>query len=166
MKQNLYERLIQYIVENQERFYRIAYSYTGHQEDALDVVQTAVCKALESYGAIKNEDAVRTWFYRILIHECLAVLKKRKKLVLLEDYTEQGEAYMENGYEQEADIWDELNRLEPDVQGIIWLRFFEELPLKDIACITGMNLSTVKTKLYRGLKLLKENIQEADLWAN
>ena len=73
---------------------------------------------------------------------------------------------MENGYEQEADIWDELNRLEPDVQGIIRLRFFEELPLKDIACITGMNLSTVKTKLYRGLKLLKENIQEADLWAN
>ena len=87
MKQNLYERLIQYILENQERFYRIAYSYTGHQEDALDVVQTAVCKALESYETIRNEDAVRTWFYRILVNECLVVLNKRKKLVLLEDYT-------------------------------------------------------------------------------
>ncbi len=29
-----------------------------------------------------------------------------------------------------------------------------------------MNLNTVKTKLYRGLKLLKENIQEDELWEN
>ena len=48
MKQILYENLIQYILENQDRFYRVAYSYTRNQEDALDVVQSAVCKALES----------------------------------------------------------------------------------------------------------------------
>ena len=58
---------------------------------------------------------------------------------------------------------EELDRLEPDVQGIIRLRFFEELSLKEISCITGLNLNTVKTKLYRGLKQLKVNIQEADL---
>ena len=165
MKQILYERLVQYIVENQNRFYRIAYSYTNHQEDALDIVQTAVCKALESYETIRNEDAIRTWFYRILVNECLAVLKKRKKLLLLSDYTEQ-EGYYENNLEQDEDIKNELNRLEPDVQGIIKLRFFEELSLKEISCITGININTVKTKLYRGLKLLKENIEEADLWAN
>lgn len=54
MKQVLYERLIQYILEEQERFYRVAYSYTRHQEDALDVVQSAVCKALEAYESIKK----------------------------------------------------------------------------------------------------------------
>ena len=63
MKEILYERLIQYILENQDRFYRVAYSYTRHQEDALDVVQSAVCKALEAHKGIKNEDAIRTWFY-------------------------------------------------------------------------------------------------------
>lgn len=166
MKQILYERLIQYIIENQERFYRIAFSYTGHPEDALDAVQTAVCKALEAYETLKNEEAIRTWFYRILVNECLAILKKRKKVVLLEDYTEQDEAYIEPGYEPDKGIADELACLEPDVQGIIKLRFFEELSLKEIACITGMNLNTVKTKLYRGLRVLKENIQEADLWVN
>ena len=71
--------------------------------------------------------------------------------------------YYEKGYEQGDDIERELDKLEPDVQGIIKLRFFEEMSLKEIACITGLNLSTVKTKLYRGLKLLKENIEEADL---
>lgn len=163
MKQVLYERLIQYILENQDRFYRVAYSYTSNQEDALDIVQSAVCKALEAHEKIKNKDAVKTWFYRILINECLTVLKNRKKLLLTGDGLEREEAYYEKGYEKDDDLEKELDRLEMDVQGIIRLRFFEELSLKEIACITGLNLNTVKTKLYRGLKQLKENIQEADI---
>ena len=166
MKQILYERLIQYILENQDRFYRVAYSYTRHQEDALDAVQSAVCKALEAHENIKNADAIRTWFYKILINECLTVLKKRGKVVLTADTVEQEEVYYEKGYEQGGDIEQELEKLEMDIQVIIKLRFFEEMSLKEISGITGFNLNTVKTKLYRGLKLLKENIQEADLWAN
>ncbi len=166
MKQILYERLIQYILENQDRFYRVAYSYTRHQEDALDAVQSAVCKALEAHENIKNADAIRTWFYKILINECLTVLKKRGKVVLTADTVEQEEAYYEKGYEQGGDIEQELEKLEMDIQVIIKLRFFEEMSLKEISGITGFNLNTVKTKLYRGLKLLKENIQEADLWAD
>lgn len=166
MKQILYERLIQYILQNQDRFYRVAYSYTKHQEDALDVVQSAVCKALEAHESIKNEDALKTWFYRILINECLTVLKKRKRILLTDDGSEREEVYYEKGYERDDDLEKELDRLELDVRGIIKLRFFEELTLKEISCITGLNLNTVKTKLYRGLKQLKENIQEADIWKN
>ena len=166
MKQILYERLIQYILENQDRFYRVAYSYTRHQEDALDAVQSAICKALEAHENIKNADAIRTWFYKILINECLTVLKKRGKVVLTADTVAQEEAYYEKGYEQGGDIEQELEKLEMDIQVIIKLRFFEEMSLKEISSITGFNLNTVKTKLYRGLKLLKENIQEADLWAD
>lgn len=165
MKQLIYERLIQYILENQDRFYRMAYSYTRHQEDALDAVQNAVCKALESYGSIKNADAIKTWFYKVLINECLILLKKRKKMVLT-DVVEQEEVYYEKGYEQGIGIETELDKLDLDVQGVIKLRFFEEMSLKEISLITGFNLNTVKTKLYRGLKALKENIQEADLWEN
>ena len=67
------------------------------------------------------------------------------------------------GFFLSYDLEKELNSLELDVQGIIRLRFFEELSLKEISRITGLNLNTVKTKLYRGLKQLKENMQEADL---
>ena len=63
----------------------------------------------------------------------------------------------------EYDVYEQLNRLEEDVQTIIKLRYFEELTLKEIAYVTRTNLNTVKAKLYRGLKLLKQNIQEADL---
>ena len=74
--------------------------------------------------------------------------------------------YYEKRYEQADGIEKELDKLDLDVQGIIKLRFFEEMSLKEIADITGLNLNTVKTKLYRGLNLLKENIREADLWEN
>ncbi len=166
MKQSLNERLIQYILDDQDRFYRVAYSYTRHQEDALDAVQSAVCKALEAHERIKNAAAIRTWFYKILINECLTVLKKRGRVVLTADTAKQEEAYYEKGYEQGGDIEQELEKLEMDVQVIIKLRFFEEMSLKEISSITGYNLNTVKSKLYRGLKLLKENIQEADLWVD
>ncbi len=160
MKQTLYELLVSYIVENQNKFYRVAYSYARNQEDALDIVQNAVCKALESYKNIRNADAVKTWFYRILINESLAAIKQRKKELLSDDNPQKEEAYFEKGYEQQDDIKEGLDRLEEDIQTIIRLRFFEELSLKEISEITGLNLNTVKTKLYRGLKLLRENIQE------
>lgn len=163
MNKKLYEKLIQYILDQQDRFYRLAYSYTKNQEDALDAVQNAICKALEAYDSIRNADAIKTWFYRILINECLRVIKKRKQDAVSADIEEQDAVYYEKAFDRE-NVDDELEKLEPDVQEIIRLRFFEEMSLKEIAAITGYNLNTVKTKLYRGLKLLKENMEEAALW--
>lgn len=163
MNKKLYEKLIQYILDYQDRFYRLAYSYTKNQEDALDAVQNAVCKALEAYENIRNADAIKTWFYRILINECLRVIKRRKQDAMADDIEVEDAVYFEKAYDQE-NVDDELEKLEPDVQEIIKLRFFEEMSLKEIAAITGYNLNTVKTKLYRGLKLLKENMEEAALW--
>lgn len=160
MNRILYENLIQYILTNQERFYRLAYSYTRNQEDALDAVQNAVCKALEAYENIRNTGAIKTWFYRILVNESLQILKQRKKAAPMEDAETQ--VYCEKAYTLE-DVDGELNRLEPEVQTIIRLRYFEELSLKEIAQVTGRNVNTVKTKLYRGLKALKENMEEVSL---
>ena len=42
MKEDLYNRIVDYIVSNQEKFYRLAYSYVHNQEDAMDIVQNAV----------------------------------------------------------------------------------------------------------------------------
>ena len=162
MKQDLYDYIVAYIVENQNKFYRLAYSYVRNREDALDVVQNAVCKALENYGGIRNEGAISTWFYRILVNESLLFIKERKRMTLGE--TDQEEAhYEEKGFEIQDDLYDSINRLDGDTQTIIKLRFFEELSLMEIAQITEMNLNTVKARLYRGLRQLKVNIQEVDV---
>ena len=56
------EKLTAFIVENQVRFYRLAYSYLKNREEALDAVQTAVCRALEKQDGLQDADALRTWF--------------------------------------------------------------------------------------------------------
>ena len=76
-------QLTTYLVENQARFYRLAYSYLNNREEALDAVQTAVCKALEKQDSLKDADAVHTWFYRILTNVCTDMLRQRKRVTLV-----------------------------------------------------------------------------------
>lgn len=160
MRQDLYDEIVAYIIENQEKFYRLAFSYVRNKDDALDVVQNAICKALDHYESLRNPDAVRTWFYRILVNESIQLLNKQKREIPSEDETFQETPYYEKRYEAEDDIYEQIGQLDAEVQTIIRLRFFEELSLKEIADVTTLNLNTVKAKLYRGLKQLKQNIQE------
>ena len=162
MKRDLYDRIVAYIVENQNKFYRLAFRYVQNQEDALDAVQNSVCKALEHYSQIRNEEVIKTWFYRILVNESLKILKERKKISGNEEEMA-FLSYEEKGFEIQDDLHSHINRLDEDTQKIIKLRFFEELSLKEIAQITELNLNTVKAKLYRGLKLLKVEIQEVEI---
>lgn len=161
MTQNLYDRVVRCVIENQNKFYRLAFSYVQNQEDALDAVQSAVCKALEHYGEVKNSAAVKTWIYRIVVNESLSILRERGREILSGEESQPEEPYVEKGFDQpEEDLYGHINRLEPEVQEIIKLRFYEELSLQEISQIMEMNLNTVKSKLYRGLKALRISIQE------
>ena len=162
MRRDLYDSVTAYIVENQEKFYRLAFSYVKNKDDALDIVQNAVCKALDHYESLRNEEAVKTWFYRILVNESIFFVKKQRREVLSGQDLNVDVPYYETGYEAEDDLEGQIDRLDEDVQKIIRLRFFEELSLKEISQVMELNLNTVKAKLYRGLKLLKQNVQEVE----
>ncbi|WP_256332412.1 sigma factor [Paenibacillus sp. CF095] len=56
--------LIQYITENQERAYRMAYNYVRNKEDALDIVQDAIHKAFMYIENLKNMGSLKSWFWR------------------------------------------------------------------------------------------------------
>ena len=47
MKQDIYDLTVEHILDNQEKAYRLAYSYVQDKDAALDVVQDAACQALE-----------------------------------------------------------------------------------------------------------------------
>lgn len=155
MKQELYRKLVAYIIENQDKFYRLAFSYLKNQEDALDAMQNAVCKALEHHGELKSEAALKTWFYRIVLNESTILYNKRKREILTQDSEWMGQSYEEKGFDIHDDLYARIGRMEETAQKIIKLRFFEELTLEEIAQVLEMNINTVKAKLYRGLRSLK-----------
>ena len=150
-------QLTDYLVENQARFYRLAYSYLHNREDALDAVQSAVCKALEKQDSLRDADAVRTWFYRILVNVCTDLLRgqRREAPAAPED--------LDPGSYEDPLPDDTLARrveaLPPEFRAVIQLRFYEELPLKEIGAVLNCALSTVKTRLYTGLKKVRVSLE-------
>ena len=88
----------------------------------------------------------------------MTFLKRKAKEKPLDDDGEMEIPYIEKQFEAESDLYEKISRLPKEIQTVIKLRFYEELPLKEIAKITEVNLNTVKARLYRGLKLLKKEL--------
>ena len=148
------KQLTDYLVEDQARFYRLAYSYLHDREEALDAVQTAVCKALEKQDSLRDAGAVRTWFYRILVNVCTDVLRQRKLVTFMPPEATDAGSY-EDPLPEDGSLAKRVDALPPEVSAIIRLRFYEEQSLAEISRILDCPLSTVKTRLYTGLKKLR-----------
>lgn len=162
MESSSYDKIIGYITNNQETFYRLAYSYVRNKEAALDIVQNSIVKALEHQKQIRNPDAIRTWFYRVIVNESLTYIRKNEREFVYEpDILNE----MREGVEQtqENDLFERVNELPFDLKTVIILRFYEELSLKEIAGVTNAKLSTVKYRLYTGINKLKTKMEEEAL---
>ena len=155
------EILEDYIRENQEKLYKVAYTYTRNQDLALDVVQEAITKSLENISKLKHEEYVKTWFYRILINESLKVYKRNKKYIQLElqEDIQTNQGYNEDKIAENIDIYNNIQKLDNKLKTVIILRFFENLKIEEIAVITNINVNTVKSRLYKGLNEMKKNIE-------
>ncbi len=154
--------LTEYILSHQADFYRLAYSYVKDRDAALDVVQESIVKALSKADSLREPAYVKTWFYRILVNESITWFRQGKRLVPLEEQLEQ-EAAPECDPGARLDLYDAIEKLSEKERTVIRLRFFEDLKLEEIARVTGANLNTVKSRLYKGLKHLKEWTEEDDI---
>ena len=164
--QDIFEKLIEYIVSNQEKFYRIAYTYVHDKECAMDVVQNSICKALEKYISIRNPEALNSWFYRILVNESVQYLRGSSFEIVSDPFEMVEDSFEENyeeAFSEESELFQEIQKLPSEQQTVIILHYYEELTLKEISKVTGVNENTVKSRLYSALAKLQKNIKEIAL---
>ena len=154
MKEELREQIVSYLLENQDKFYRLAFSYVHNADAALDIVQNAIVKALEHYTSIRNADYVKTWFYRVLVNECLTALQKGKR-----EYSYEPED-LQRIQDTPVEIYEQVQKLPEKMKTVVVLRFYEDFSLAEIAKVTGAKLSTVKYRLYSALKQIKMTYEE------
>ena len=161
MKDPLREEIIGYLLTNQEKFYRLAFSYVHNPDAALDVVQNAIVKALEHYNSIRNIKYIKTWFYRVLVNECLTALQKGKRECAYEpeDLQRIQDQPVEENH-QAMESYEQVQKLPEEMKTVVILRFYEDFSLAEIAEVTGAKLSTVKYRLYAGLKNIKATFEE------
>lgn len=152
------ESFADFVRQNEASFYRIAYSYVRNREDALDIVQDSIEKALSKLPGLRDESRIKPWFCRILVNESIDSLRRRRGA---ESVDESLPAPDETGKRAEAlSLYAAVSKLPPKLKTVIVLRFFEDMKLQEVAEAAGCNLSTAKTRLYKALKLLRVELQD------
>ncbi|MDY0396182.1 RNA polymerase sigma factor [Virgibacillus halophilus] len=159
MKKQRTDKFVEYIKENKAAIYRLAYSYVKNEQDALDIVQDAIHKAITSLDTLKDADAMKSWFYRIVINTALDFYRKNKKIMPMDDQILEIMQQGKRDAYQNLDLNKALDELPFKYKSIIILKFFEDLKIADIAAILHENQSTIKTRLYKALKLLRVKME-------
>ena len=131
MDQTTHQRLTAYIVAHQEDFYRLAFSYVKNRDEALDLVQEAVVRALQKLSALRQPEYMKTWFYRILVNECLMYLRKRKIVNL--PYEDELLSESVSTDLSSLEMLSCIEKLEPKLKTVVFLRFYEDMKLEEIA---------------------------------
>lgn len=148
-----------YLLENRESHYRMAYSYTKNQEDAMDVLQDSIEKAYRALKKGQKPDQLNGWFYRILINTAIDFIRKNKRLFYMESEKLEFLMTYEDQY-RDFDLETALEKLPHRYRTVVILRYFEDMKIQDIAKALDENPNTIKTRLYKSLELLRIDLQE------
>lgn len=144
------------ILEAESSLYHIAKSILRDDEDCADAMQNAVLHAYEKLHTLRNEKYFKTWLTRILINECYHILRSRKISVPYEDYFETLEQAQKEDY---SEVYEAVMELEDIYRIPLVLFYVEGFSIKDVCQILKLSQSTVKMRLYRSRKLLKEKLE-------
>lgn len=147
--------LTDFILENKDNFYRLAFSYVKNKEDSLDVIQESIYKALRTIHSLNNIQGLKSWFYRIVVNTSIDLLRKQKKEVYAGDDKLEFFSPKSNDSYENVDLLKLLDELSPKYRIVIILKYFEDMTISEIAEVLQENENTVKTHLYKGLKLLR-----------
>ncbi|MCG8400183.1 MAG: sigma-70 family RNA polymerase sigma factor [Firmicutes bacterium] len=154
MTLRLEEEFIKMLKENKNDFYRTAYSYVKNEQQALDVISEATYKGLSSLSKIREEKYMKTWFYRIIINESIALNRKNKKIVY-DTLILEGMSENEMDKDEIIDLYNAIDKLPDKYKAIIILKFMKQMKAKEIGDILNINVSTVKVRVKRGIDKLK-----------
>ncbi|WP_391201732.1 sigma-70 family RNA polymerase sigma factor [Psychrobacillus sp. L4] len=146
---------------------RLVYSYVNNKEVAEDLTQDIFVKFYKSLHTFRGKSKLKTWLWRIAINHCKDFLKSwyNKHVIIAGDskYIKTQKEMIEDVIiQKEADdqLVSALMTLPIKYREVIYLFYYEELLIKEIAVLTEVSVNTVKTRLRRAKELLEERLEE------
>ena len=153
--------------KHKKAMYGVAYSILKNRADAEDAVMDAVYKIINNISKFDSEDSEKTRSLVMIIVRNVAINKynynKSHATAALEDaeselYTEESpEEYFCNA-ESYAELLSEIRALEPIYRDVILMKYLYDYSNFEIAAMLGISESTVRVRLMRGKKLLKNKL--------
>jgi RNA polymerase sigma-70 factor (ECF subfamily) len=164
------------IVRYQHRLLRYLLYLTSNREQAEDLFQEVWMRVLLRGGQFNGKARFDTWLFTVARNLVIDLRRKRTMSSLDEMFEASGDEDRNSGIEIAAEgptpfdqcasgedrdrLAAALLKMEPLYREVLVLRFHEDLSLEEIASVTKAPLSTVKSRLYRGLASMKPKLAE------
>jgi RNA polymerase sigma-70 factor (ECF subfamily) len=166
------ESFDQLILRWERPIYALAYRQIGREEDARDIVQDAFLRAFRALPGFKGEAKFSSWLYRITLNLCRDFMRRARRAPFAPTPEGRDVEDMASAERSPAEsIEDVLTRqdlsrhvaramgtLPEEQRSAILLKEYHGLTFQEIAELQGCPLSTVKTRLYQGLTVLRREL--------
>src|SRR6186713_3445499 len=162
----------QLIIRWERPIYALAYRVIGREEEARDVCQEAFLRAFRGLPGFKGQAKFSSWLYRITLNLCRDWIRRQRRAPvsqLPEDMDVLEMAAARGPVESIEDlvarrelsaVVEEAMAMLPDEQRTaIILKEYHGMTFQEIADLQGCPLSTVKTRLYQGLSVLRRQLE-------
>ena len=153
----------------QQRIYSFICRYVGNAVEAQDLTQDTFTKAYKNLSGLSDPSRFSSWLYKIALNECRMRFRKQRKvqLVSLEDsqsYLSREQLQVDEvtpekqlaTKERELLLREAFGQLPEEQRAVIVMKEYQGLKFHEISEVLDVPLSTVKSRMYLGLKTLKK----------
>jgi RNA polymerase sigma-70 factor, ECF subfamily len=161
----------QLILRWERPIYALAYRVIGREEEARDVCQEAFLRAFRALPGFKGQAKFSSWLYRITLNLCRDWMRRQKRAPVsqMPDDTDAMELAAQAGpvesiedlvarRQLSAAVEEAMTLLPEEQRTAIILKEYHGMTFQEIADLQGCPLSTVKTRLYQGLSVLRRHL--------
>ncbi len=167
------------IMEFYNKFYKevyyVCYKITENEKDAEDVAQETLIKAIDKIDTLKNPEGLSAWLRTIANNLSINYLKKNRKFDIVDNSEDMGEEIFEENRiakktpedivadKEVTDILTNMiNRLPREQRITIFMFYYEELSVKEIAEIMDCSEATVRSRINYARKALRKQVDELE----
>ncbi len=159
----------------EKKVYNTVYRFFNNSEDAMDITQEIFIKVFTSLRGFKENSSFSTWLYRIAVNTCIDFLRKKKdetlpindEMVAGNDtthssFTQLPEEFVEKQELKQA-LMKAINSLPEEQRICVILRDIQGFSYTEISEILMCSLGTVKSRLSRGRRALRQILKRPEL---
>jgi RNA polymerase sigma-70 factor (ECF subfamily) len=153
--------------------YALAYRTIGREEDARDVCQETFLRAFRALPGFRGQAKFSSWLYRIALNLCRDWMRRERRAPVVQVPEDTDAMELAAAVEPSESIEDlvarrdltriverVMARLPEEQRTAIVLKEYHGLTFQEIADLVGCPLSTVKTRLYQGLTVLRRELEK------
>ena len=141
--------------------FRTAYNFLLNKDDAEDIVQEVFIKYFISNKTFNDEDHEKAWILTVTANLSKNVLRSKSRQNLeLDDTIKIVDNKFEKATTNHLDLEEAMIRLTANQRLVIYLFYYEQIPIKNIAKIMKSNENTVKSHLLRAKSKMKTYLEK------